>query len=94
LKKELSTHTVVTVPEAGWVGKQNGELVGLAAGEFDVFITIDQNLVVQQNPTPSAISVVVLTASSNRFEDIQPLVPLILQALSSIEPGTVVRVGS
>jgi len=34
----------LTVQEAGWSGKQNGELLSLAESSFDVFITIDRNL--------------------------------------------------
>ncbi len=45
LKREISDgHTIVTVPEQGWASKKNGELLRLAASEFDVFITIDNNL--------------------------------------------------
>ncbi len=32
----------------GWASKSNGELLGLAAAEFDVCLTVDRNL-----PTPS-----------------------------------------
>ena len=39
LKNELSQHEVTTVPEMGWAGKTNGELLELAAGTFDAFIT-------------------------------------------------------
>ena len=42
-------HEVQTVPEAGWAGKKNGELLKLLAGKFEAFITIDKNLVYQQN---------------------------------------------
>lgn len=45
LAKEIIGHKVVTVPEAGWAGKQNGELLKLASNDFNIFITIDQNLV-------------------------------------------------
>jgi hypothetical protein len=48
LKKHLRNHEVKTVPEAGWAGKKNGELLRVAAGDIDVFITIDSNLVYQQ----------------------------------------------
>ena len=44
LKKELSQHDVTTVPERGWAGKTNGELLELASGSFDVSITADQGL--------------------------------------------------
>jgi len=39
LKNELPGHAVSTVPEMGWAGKKNGELLRLMS-DFDVFITI------------------------------------------------------
>lgn len=45
LKKHLPGHDVRTVPEAGWAGTKNGALLRAAAGQVDVFITIDSNLV-------------------------------------------------
>ena len=44
LKNDLKTHHVKTVPEAGWHGKKNGELLKLMEGKYDCFITADQNL--------------------------------------------------
>lgn len=38
-KNGLFGHEVQTVPEAGWASKQNGELLALAEGRFDVFVT-------------------------------------------------------
>jgi predicted nuclease of predicted toxin-antitoxin system len=38
-----------TVQEAGWSGKENGELLALADASFDVVVTIDRNLRYQQN---------------------------------------------
>ncbi len=60
LRNEFSQHEVTTVPERGWAGKTNGELLKLAAGSFDVFITADQGLEYQQNLTNVGIAVIVL----------------------------------
>jgi hypothetical protein len=50
LARELAGHDVRTVPEMGWSGKRNGELLQLMAGQgFEVFLTVDQNLRYQQN---------------------------------------------
>ena len=49
LKRELTEHEVLTVTEYGWSGIKNGKLLTLAEAEFDVFLTIDQNLKYQQN---------------------------------------------
>jgi len=35
-------HECFTVPEVGLAGKKNGELLALAEGKFDVFVTIDK----------------------------------------------------
>jgi hypothetical protein len=89
LKRELVGHNVRTAPEMGWVGKTNGELLGLAAAAFDVFLTTDRNLSYQQNVRTFAIAIIVLIATSNRVEDLRPLVPQILEALTTVQPGTV-----
>ena len=39
---------MVTVPQAGWAGIQNGELLRRAQEQFDVFVTVDRNLSFQQ----------------------------------------------
>jgi hypothetical protein len=49
LKREVEADEVKTVPELGWAGKKNGELLRLAEKEFDVLLTNDQNLEHQQN---------------------------------------------
>ena len=42
-------YEVLTVTENGWSGFKNGDLLALAEVEFDVFLTVDQNLSFQQN---------------------------------------------
>jgi len=44
LKAEFPNAEVFTVPEMGWAGKTNGELLRFAASTVDVFITVDKNL--------------------------------------------------
>ncbi len=54
LGRELTGHAVQTVPQQGWSGKKNGELLGLmAAAGFEVLLTVDQGIPHQQNlPRP------------------------------------------
>jgi len=92
LKRSLVGHDVQTVPEAGWAGKKNEESIRLAAGKFDAFITIDKNLVFQQNLMGLPFGVVVLSARGNRLADLEPLVPQILEALGVVRPSHLVRV--
>jgi hypothetical protein len=94
LARELTGHEVRTVPQQGWAGLKNGELLRRAvAKRFEVFITADQNLEYQQNLAASGLGVVVMAARTNRLPDLLPLVPAVLEALTSVRPGEVIRVG-
>jgi predicted nuclease of predicted toxin-antitoxin system len=66
---------VKTVRDLGWLGKKNGELLGLMVlNGFDVFITIDKNLRHQQNLARFPVSVFLLMAVNNRLETLQNLI--------------------
>jgi predicted nuclease of predicted toxin-antitoxin system len=91
LKDELPGHQVRTAREAGLAGKKNGLLLEFAATQFDVLVTIDRSLPAQQNMTGRTIGVIVVSARSNSFRALAPLLPEILQALTAITPGQVVR---
>ena len=73
----------------GWTTIKNGELLALAAAEFEVFVTVDGNLAFQQNLASHAIAVIVLRAKSNRLSDLRPLVPKLLAAIEAQRPGAV-----
>ncbi len=94
LAAELLGHDVRTVTGYGWSGLLNGELLRRARGEFDVFVTMDQNLPHQQNLRAIGMPVVVVLAKSNRMADLRRLIPDILAAITIAEPGTVRRVGA
>ena len=93
LKRALPGHEVHTVTERGWSGVKNGELLALADAEFDVFLTIDQNLKYQQNLTAFRIAVVLLVARNNRLQTLLPLMPEVRETLGKIGVGEFVRVG-
>jgi hypothetical protein len=67
-----------TVPQMGWAGVKNNQLLALAEAEFDVFITVDRNLSFQQNLPQFDIAVIVLQAPSNRLADWKPLASKVL----------------
>ncbi len=94
LAREITGHEVSTVPEAGWAGLNNGDLLTKAQHEFDIFITIDQNLPSQQNLSKYDIAVVVLRTSTNRLSDLVPLIPEFLNSITSVQPGTFTLIGS
>ena len=93
LKGELSGHQVLTVREAGWTGLENGALLRAASGQFDALVTVDQGIEYQQNLSGLRIALVIIVAPSNDVDDLRPMIPAVLQALTALQPGTSVRVG-
>lgn len=92
LGRELLGHSVSTVSERGRSGVKNGDLLALAVGQCDVFITIDRLLATQQT-IPPRLAVITLQASSNRLASLLPLVPKSRDALDTIRPGQLLRLG-
>ncbi len=90
----MTGHDVSTVSREGWASLTNGELLRRAAETFDVLLTADQNLEFQQNLTALPVAVIVLVADSNRLESLEPLVPDVLEALKTLKPRTLLRVGA
>jgi predicted nuclease of predicted toxin-antitoxin system len=94
LAVHLEGHECKTVVGCGWSGKKNGELLALADAQFDVLLTLDKNLPFQQDLGSVRIAVLIIRARSNRIQDLLPVIPDCLAALTSIRPGQVVRVGN
>jgi hypothetical protein len=95
LKREFAGHDAWTVPEMGWSGKKNGELLALNAPEkFEVFITVDQNLCYQQNLRAMNVAIIVLIAPTNKLADLLPLMPSVHATLTTIKPGDLVEIDS
>lgn len=93
LAHELPGHDVRTVSQEKWTGLKNSEVLRRAkSGGFEVFITADQGLEYQQDLARSGLGIIVVKAATNRLEDLRPLIPTLLQALSSIRPGELGRV--
>lgn len=82
-----------TVFEAGLAGKKNGDLLNLADARFDVFLTVDQGLEYQQNLSGRKIAILIVRSRSNRFIDVQQHASACIEALNSIQPGQLIRIG-
>lgn len=93
LRSELQEHEVVTVTERGWSGIENGELLALAETEFDVFLTVDQNLKYQQNLTSIKIGLILLVAQNNSYKALSPLMSKVRGSLDTVKRGEFVRIG-
>ena len=68
-------YEVKTVRDMGWLGKKNGELLGLIVfNGFDFFVTIDKNLRYQQNLDRFELKIFLLLSLNNRRQTLQLLV--------------------
>jgi predicted nuclease of predicted toxin-antitoxin system len=66
---------IFTVKDLGWLGKKNGELLGLATfNGFDIFLTIDKNLIHQQSIHKFDLKFIVLLATDNKHQTLQPFI--------------------
>ncbi len=90
LRRDLPTHQVESAPLVGWAGIANGELLAKAAeAGFEVLVTMDSNMMHQQNIEKYKIAVVALRARSNRLADTRPLMPALVALLPQMKAGTV-----
>lgn len=83
LRRELREHGVLTVAETGWAGLKNGALLRLAESQFDVFLTVDQNVRNQQNLADTSLIVLVLISPSNEIGELGKLMPRVRDLLQS-----------
>ncbi len=83
---------VTTVSRQGWKGMKNGELLEQAAAAFDAFVTMDKGIEHQQNLRKYEIGVILISARSNRLEDVQPAMLRVNEVLREVQPGHIIHV--
>lgn len=93
LRHLLIGHDCQTANFAKLAGLKNGRLLEAAeALQFDVLLTVDQNIPDQQNLSNRRIAIVILCAATNRLQHLSALIPQVLERLQAIEPGSVARI--
>jgi predicted nuclease of predicted toxin-antitoxin system len=93
LSNILHDHECCTVPEEGFAGAKNGELLTLAekAG-FQIFLTIDRGLEYQQNLQARTIAVILVRTRTGRLAELLDKQSEILGAIASARPGFLTKV--
>ena len=86
LRLEIQDYDIKTVPEMGWAGVKNGQLLTLAAQQFDVLITVDRRMVDQVDNEKVRLPVIVIHGKSIQLKHLKPLVPKLKNKL--VEPLT------
>ena len=82
LQELLAGHECATVQSRGWNGIKNGELLRLAAAQFDLFLTSDQGIRYQQNL--EEVHLAILQLSTNDIRRIGAAAGSIRSAIAEI----------
>jgi len=90
LKKLLTGFEIKTVQDQGWSGITNGALLRLSEGQFDVFITSDQNIRYQQNLAERQLAIIQLP--TNQVPLVVKLAPKVQATLGRIQTGEFVAI--
>ena len=87
----LVRHSCTSVQAQGWSGIRNSELLRRAEGQFDLFITSDQNIRYQQNLAARGIAI--LELSTNDLHRINAASKMIEEAVDEIRQSEFRRLG-
>ena len=86
LKSHLIDFEVYTVNEMKWCGVKNGNLMSLCvANQFDIILTIDKNMIHQQNIEKYPITIAVFNASTSKMEELILFIPSFLKQIHDFE---------
>jgi predicted nuclease of predicted toxin-antitoxin system len=92
-RHSFRNHQAHTAEWAGLKGKKNGEVLREAeAAGYEVLLTMDRSMPLQQNLSGRSLSVILIRSRTNQIEDLLPLASSILDTLKTIAPGETVLV--
>jgi len=76
LKEHLKEFEVLTVTELGWSGIKNGKLMSLCVeNNFDILLTVDKNIINQQNIIKHKLTVIVLDSLTSKLDELLLFLP-------------------
>jgi predicted nuclease of predicted toxin-antitoxin system len=86
LKLHLNEFDVFTVRELGLSGIKNGKLMDFCAqNDFDILLTIDKNLMFQQNLDKYPVTIAVLNCFTSKIEELVTYLPSFKTQINSLE---------
>ena len=86
LKSYLQDFEIYTVAEMGWSGVKNGKLMSLCVmNHFDILLTIDKNMMYQQNLEKHPITIVVLNSLTSKLEELKLFIPFLSKQIYLFE---------
>lgn len=86
LKPYLTEFEVFTVSEMKWNGIKNGKLIALCVEKgFDLLLTIDKNLMHQQNLDKYELIIAILNSSTSKIEELVLFMPSFKSQIDKLE---------
>ncbi len=86
LKKHLEEYEIFTVRELELSGIKNGKLMTYCSENgFDILLTIDKNLMFQQNLDKYPVSIVVLNCATSKIEELVEFLPSFKLQVNELE---------
>ncbi len=86
LKPHLSEFEVFTVSDMKWNGIKNGRLMTLCVdNNFELLLTIDKNLMFQQNLDKHKLTIVVFDSSTSKIEELKLFIPSFKAQVDKLE---------
>ena len=86
LKPYLNDLEVYTVFEMGWSGLKNGKLMSSCVlNHFDILLTIDKNMMYQQNIDNHPITIAVFNSLTSKLEELKLFIPSFLKQIYHFE---------
>lgn len=86
LKSHLNEFEVSTVRELGLSGTKNGKLMTFCVeNNFDILLTIDKNLMFQQNLERYPVTIVVLNSFTSKIEELIGFLPSLKSQIKTLQ---------
>jgi predicted nuclease of predicted toxin-antitoxin system len=86
LKRHLLEFEVFTIRELNLGGIKNGKLMTFCSeNNFDILLTIDKNLMFQQNLEKYSVTIAVLNSKSSKIEELVEFMPSFKSQLKDLE---------
>ena len=83
--KEFTEYEIETVKSMNWTGKINGELLASAEKNgFEVFITLDSNLIYQQNLSKYNLYIIKIKSKDSKISTLKSFLPLLKSQINRI----------
>lgn len=93
LADHLPGHECVTAEQMGWRSIKNGEMLKLADGEFEAFVTLDKGIQYQQNLRGVGLRIAILWPGRPGIGHVLPLVPALSRFLEAAQRGDLQEIG-